>query len=153
MSNWYKSIVNDLGVLPDAIEFYENELDIARRELSLKGKTIEKHSAELPGIVELRYGQLQEIEAILEFLNIQMRKLRSKKFKTYLEKYQRALSSRDAEKYVDGDVDVYNMAVLLNEFALVRNKFLGILKALETKQFQVNNIVKLRTAGIEDATI
>jgi hypothetical protein len=29
----------------------------------------------------------------------------------------------------------------------------GIIKALDIKQWQVSNIVKLRTAGLEDATL
>jgi len=32
-----------------------------------------------------------------------------KTFKKYLENYQRALSSRDVEKYVDGEADVVDM--------------------------------------------
>ena len=39
---------------------------------------------------------------------------------------------------------------LINEFALLRNKFHGLAKALDAKQFQINNIVKLRVAGLED---
>jgi hypothetical protein len=30
---------------------------------------------------------------------------------------------------------------------------LGIIKALDIKQWQLSNIVKLRTAGLEDATL
>ena len=57
----------------------------------------------MPGIVEHRFNQLQEIEAILNYMNIECKRLRSTKFKKYLENYQRALSSRDVEKYVDGE--------------------------------------------------
>jgi hypothetical protein len=42
---------------------------------------------------------------------------------------------------------------LVNEFALLRNKFLGLLKAIDSKQFQINNIVKLRVAGLDDAEL
>jgi hypothetical protein len=40
---------------------------------------------------------------------------------------------------------------IINEFALLRNKWLGITKALDQKQWQITNIVKLRVAGMEDA--
>ena len=63
----------------------------------------------MPGIVEERFGQLQQLEAILEYLNIELRRLRSKTFKKFLENYNRALSSRDAEKYVDGEDDVVDI--------------------------------------------
>jgi hypothetical protein len=36
---------------------------------------------------------------------------------------------------------------------MVRNKFLGLMKAIDAKQFQINNITKLRVAGMEDTTL
>jgi hypothetical protein len=103
--------------------------------------------------VEHRFNQLQEIEAILEYLNIEKRRLRSQVFKKFLENYQRALTSRDVDKYVDGEADVVDMEKIVNEFALLRNKWLGVLKGLDQKQWQLTNIVKLRVAGMEDASI
>jgi hypothetical protein len=114
---------------------------------------VEKASAHLPGIVEQRFNQLQEIEAVLEYLNIELRRTRSKAFKKYLENYQRALSSRDVEKYVDGEADVVDMEKIINEFAMLRNQWLGIVKALDIKQWQLSNIIKLRTAGLEDVVL
>jgi hypothetical protein len=152
MSGWYQKIAKDISAIPDAIKHYETELDDARSEIRIRGN-IEKSSADMPGIVEQRFNQLQEIEAILQYLNIELRRLRSKHFKKYLENYQRALSSRDVEKYVDGEADVVDYEKIINEFALLRNKWLGICKGLDQKQWQITNIVKLRVAGMEDASI
>jgi hypothetical protein len=149
---WYSVVSQDIGRIPDAITYYEAELVPARQECKLRGN-IEKAAAALPGIVELRFGQLQEIEAILEFLNIELRRTRSKHFRKYLENYQRALSSRDCERYVDNEAEVVGYEKLINEFALLRNKWLSIIKAIDQKQWQITNIVKLRVAGIEDASI
>lgn len=152
MSNWLVRIKQDLGNIVSAIDHYETELDEARKQTSLRG-SVEKHSRDMPGVVEQRFGQLQEIESILEFLNIELRKTRSEKFRKFLEHYNRQLSSRDAEKYVDGDPDVVDQQHLINEFALLRNKYIGLTKALDAKQFQINNIVKLRAAGLEDISL
>jgi len=149
---WYSRVSRDITQVPAAIQYFETELQAARLEVKLKGN-IEKASAEMPGIVEHRFNQLQELEAILEYLNIELRKLRSSFFRKYLENYQRALSSRDVEKYVDGEQDVVDYEKIINEFALMRNKWLGVLKALDQKQWQITNIVKLRVAGMEDATL
>jgi hypothetical protein len=43
------------------------------------------------------------------------------------------------------------MATLINEVALVRNKYLALIKGLDVKQFQISNIVRLRIQGMEDA--
>lgn len=149
---WYNKVSRDIAELPACLEYYYEQLAEAQREVKVIGN-LEKASASLPGIVEHRFNQLQEIEAILEYLNIELRRLRSKTFRKYLENYQRALSSRDVEKYVDGEADVVDFEKLLNEFALIRNKWLGIIKGLDIKQWQMSNIIKLRTAGMEDVTI
>lgn len=150
--SWYSKVSKDIGNIPDAIAYFESELVEARKDSRISGN-IERASASMPGIVETRYTQLQEIEAILEYLNIELRRLRSSLFRKYLETYQRALTSRDVEKYVDGEADVVDMEKIINEFALLRNKWLGITKALEVKQWQLSNIIKLRVAGMEDATL
>jgi hypothetical protein len=149
---WYSDVSRDISKIPSAIQYFETELVEAKREVRLKGN-VEKAAAEMPGIVEQRFNQLQEIEAILNYLNIELRRLRSSFFKKYLENYQRALSSRDVEKYVDGEADVVDYEKIINEFALMRNKWLGVLKALDQKQWQITNVVKLRVAGMEDASL
>ena len=149
---WYSEISRDVSKIPNAVAHFESELHNARQEVKLKGN-VERAAAEMPGIVEHRFNQLQEIEAILHYLNIELRRLRSSYFKKYLENYQRALSSRDVEKYVDGEADVVDYEKIINEFALLRNKWLGLLKGLDQKQWQITNVVKLRVAGMEDASL
>jgi nicotinic acid phosphoribosyltransferase len=152
MAHWYSRITADLSVIPDFISHYETELISAKKEVKVYGN-VEKNIAAIPGITEHRFNQLQEIEAVLNYLNIQLRKIRRKHFQKYLEAYNRALTSRDAEKYVDGEDEVIDFEVLINEVALLRNTWLGILKGLEAKQWQMGHIVKLRTAGMEDISI
>jgi len=152
MQTWFKRVQDNLAVLPECIDYFDAELQQARFDCTLKGN-VEKLSREIPQIVEHRFNQLQEIEAILENLNIQLRKIRSKKYRQFLEHYQRALTSRDAEKYIDGEDEVVTMQLLINEFALIRNKFQGVIKALDAKQFQINNVIKLRVAGLDDVTL
>ena len=149
---YYSEVARDINKIPTAIKFFEDELIDARSEVKLKGN-VERAAAEMPGIVEHRFNQLQEIEAILNYLNIELRRLRSSFFKKYLENYQRALSSRDVDRYVDGEADVVDYEKIINEFALLRNKWLGLLKGLDQKQWQITNVVKLRVAGMEDANL
>lgn len=149
---WYGKVSNDLIHLPDCLTYYEKELEEAKTEVKIVGN-IEKNLTTLPGISELRFSQLQEIEAILNYLNLELRKLRRRYFQKYLEHYQRALSTRDADKYVDGEPEVVDFEILINEVALIRNKYLGIMKGLENKNYMLGYIVKLRTAGMENVQV
>ena len=149
---WYSKIVANLGAIPDFIAHYEAELEEAKRDCRIGG-LVEKAITALPGVTEHRFNQLQEIEAVLNYLNIQLRKIRRRHFQKYLEGYQRALTSRDAEKYVDGEDEVIDFETIINEVALLRNRWLGIMKGLDTKQWQMGHIVRLRTAGMEDIQV
>lgn len=149
---WYNRIVDDLSNIPGFIHYYEGELVQAKNETYIKGN-VEKSAANLPGITEHRFNQLQEIEAVLNYLNIQLRKIRRRHFQKYLESYARALTSRDAEKYVDGEDEVIDFETIINEVALIRNKWLGVMKGLESKNFMLGHVVRLRTAGMEDIII
>jgi hypothetical protein len=149
---WYSQVTSNLGAIPDFIAHYETELEDARRDVRIGG-LVEKNITALPGITEHRFNQLQEIEAVLNHLNIQLRKIRRKHFQKYLEGYARALTSRDAEKYVDGEDEVIDFETIINEVALLRNRYLGILKAMESKNFMLGHIVRLRAAGMEDIQV
>lgn len=110
--NWFSIVTQDVTKIPDAIGHYELELEKASLEVKLHGN-IEKQSASMPGVVESRFRQLQEIEGILKHLEIQARRLKTKHYKKYLENYQRALTSRDAEKYAEGEDEVCDYEALV----------------------------------------
>ena len=149
---WYSRVTSDLGAIPDFIAHYERELDAAKAEVRLGG-LVERNIRDLPGVTEHRFNQLQEIEAVLNHLNIQLRKIRRRHFQKYLENYARALTARDAEKYVDGEDEVIDFETIINEVAYLRNRWLGIMKGLDSKSWMSGHIVRLRTAGMEDVSV
>jgi hypothetical protein len=151
-TDWYKRITSNLDCLDpvvDAVIFFEAELEEAKKEVKIIG-SFERQSSQLPGIMEHRFGQLQEIEAILKFLEIKREKAHTEAFKRFLENYNRALSSRDAERYANGDEAVLSLSLLINLISLIRNLYMGITKGLENKGYQLNNLAKLKVAGLED---
>lgn len=139
-------------MIPDFISHFESEYSQAKWEIHIKG-SVEKNLAALPGITEHRFNQLQEIEAVLNHLNVQLRKIKRKHFQKYLESYNRALTDRTAEKYADGEQEVIDFESIINSVALLRNQFLGLLKGLESKNFMLGHLVKLKTAGMEDFSV
>lgn len=149
---WYNRIVDDLGEIPTAVAYYEKELEDAMKETRIVGN-LEKNSQELSGITSYRFGQLQEIEAVLKHLNIKYDKIRSDHYRKYLETYNRQLTDRSIEKYIDGESDIVGMNMLINEVSLIRNKYLALMKGLDIKAWQIGHIVKLRVVGMEDVNL
>jgi hypothetical protein len=54
---------------------------------------------------------------------------------------------------VDGEDEVIDYETIINSVALLRNKYLGILKGLESKNFMQGHLVRLKCAGMEDYNI
>lgn len=154
MNKWFNIIANseDISKLNDAIEYFEKELLEAKEDCKISG-SLEKAAARLPGLFEFRYGQLQEVEGILEYLNIELKRLRSIYFRKYKESYNTELTASAIEKYIDGEKDIVTWTKSVNRFALVRNQYLGVIKSLDMKNFQIGHVTKLKSMGIEDATL
>jgi hypothetical protein len=156
VSSWYAKVIRDatdLSPVLDACDFFDKEYTAAMLEVDitqLRGKRVEEIEKELPGIVGRRYYQLQEIEAILGYLNIRQRAIKGLRRRHYLEHYNRALAPPTAEKYVEADDDVLAIATLINQLEFVRNKFEALSKQHEYLHFQLTNITKLLAAGVND---
>ena len=67
--SWYGKVTHDISKLPDFIAYYDNEIQEAKKDVGIYG-IVEKSIRALPGITEHRFNQLQEIEAVLNYLNI-----------------------------------------------------------------------------------
>lgn len=149
---WFNKVTSDITHLPAFLDYYDQQISTAKLECKIRGN-LEKQVADLPGIVEHRFNQLQEIEAVLEHMQIELRRIRRKHFKIFLEGYDKALSSRDAEKYADGEEEVLDQEHIINQIALVRNRYLGIMKGIDAKNFMVGHITRIRAAGLEDISV
>jgi hypothetical protein len=156
MSNhWYNKVSlngDDLSPLIDCLHFFESEYKEAQKELKISGM-LTREAAELPGLLAYRYGQLQELEALLQHLTIRLKAVKGRVFKRYFEGYNKSLTAREADKYAEADKEVTDLEYLINRIALTRNQFLGIHKGLETKHWQLTSIVKLKIAGMEDTEL
>lgn len=150
--HWLSIIKQDLNKLSDMLGHFQTEVAQALEETRIKG-SLERAAQYLPGQMAERFSQLQELESVLKYLNIRYDKMRSDHYRKYLERYNRELSDRAIEKYIDGESDVMDMMDLINEVALLRNKYLAVIKGLENKSYSINNIVKLRVVGLEDSQL
>lgn len=154
LNYWYNTICSDgqLDKIPDAVQYFEQQIIQARAELKISG-SLEQAASRLPGLFEYRFGQWKEITAIVRYLNVQLNKIRKDRLVYYTTKYNKELSAREVSVYVEGDDDFVNFSFLINAFTLINDQFDGLLKALDQKNWQISNITKIRCAGIEDASI
>ena len=80
---WYSEVSRNINKIPDAIAYFESELIDAKKEVKLSGN-VERASVLCPVLLNTGPNQLQEIEAYPNYLNIQLRRLRSSILKNIL---------------------------------------------------------------------
>jgi dTDP-4-amino-4,6-dideoxygalactose transaminase len=154
---WYQRIVanpDDTSLIDSACEYFEREYQAGVKEIdlaNLRGERVEQVHKQLPGLYGYRYAQLQEIEAILGYLQIRETAIRGQRRRHYIEHYNRALNPTTAEKYVEADDAVLAMHLLINQVALVRNYYVGLTKRHEFLEFRLGDVTRLIVAGVNDA--
>jgi hypothetical protein len=148
MTNYLKLIKENANNVPSVISYFEEEYEKARDEIKIKGN-LQRCISELPALYEIRFSQLQELEAIMEFFDIKLKGIRSSLYQKLLNNSQRALTSNDIKQYIDGDKNIMDLQLIINDIALVRNKFISLTKGFETKNWQLSNLTKLQCAGLD----
>lgn len=149
MSKYLQMIKDNASNINTVLEYFNNEYEEARKELKING-VLQEQVSELSSIFEYRYAQLQEIESILEYFNIKMKGIKSSLYQKFMNTSARSLTSNDVKQYIDGDKNVVEIQLVINDIALIRNKYIGLSKGFETKNFMISNIVKLHIAGLDN---
>lgn len=152
MSEYLKMVKENANNITNVLSYFEEEYEKAKIEIKIKGN-LNRCISELPSLYEIRYSQLQELEAILEHFNIKLRAIKSSKYSQFMNSSARALTSSDIKQYIDGDKNVVDIQSIINEIALIRNKFISLSKGFEAKNWQLSNLVKLQCAGLDNIEI
>lgn len=156
-SRWYHKITADpanfLQPFGDAMSYFHAEYDEAVKSIQpQRGALMWSTSMQLGAIMEQRFGQLQEIEAILKFLELQYDIVHGRKKRNYMENHARVLKDREASDMADIEQEVILIRTCIIEASFVRNLFTSVTKGLEFLHFQIGHMTKLKIAGIEDTT-
>lgn len=156
---WYRKVFSsgtaddrDLSAVLDACDAYEVVYEESKGVLNVKGR-IESISARIPGWSEQWYSQLQDLEAILQYMEQRERKTLIHKVQQIEATYNRKLTDKQMRDYAEVSDEVQAIRAVLHQVAYVRNLFIGLGKGLEYLHFQVGNVTKLRCAGLEDAVL
>lgn len=159
MKRWFPLVIRagttgdaDLTVALEAVDAYMEVYPEAKRALRGDGR-IETMATKLAGLTEERWTQLQDLDAIVEYLTTREKKSHIDKTKFYMEGYQRTLTYAQAKDYAETTDEVQTIRVVRQQVGNARDIFMGIFKGLDVMNYQISNVTKLRVAGVEDAEI
>lgn len=151
------SLIERLGKdcknLPNILIEYEKELEGFEAKLTIKGKNLETANAEHAGWHLYYDTRKAELYSLVKFFEGKTAAARGKLFKKYTETYNRELSDRQKDQYINND-DVYlRQLEIYLEIKEVYSKYEAVCNAFQSRGYSLNNITKIRIASLESAVI
>lgn len=132
---------------------YEKDMADADKNLEIKGKTLERANVENASW-HFYYDQRRaEIANIVRFLESEVEKVRGNLYKSYKEGHSIALSDREIGRYIDTEQAYLTVYRMLLEVKELHDKYQGLVESFTTRGYALNNIVRIRVAGLEDVEI
>lgn len=142
----FANIAAVLAEFEAAAEDYKNNLEI-------KGKTLENANRENPSWQAYYDERRIELKTLVDYLDAQVQRARGRLFKRYTETYQRELSDRAKDKYIDNEEAYLTIYEIYLEVKEMYNKYQMIVDAFTSRGYALNNITKIRVAALEDVTL
>lgn len=132
---------------------FEDKIKAAEPIFLLEGRKLEEIIRTIPQYQASYDQSYQELKALEEWVNNLKEKKIGKLWKKYLEGYQRALSTRDIQAYINSEKDIVEMNQIIIEITLLKNHMLSIVEALKNMGWMVGHVTKLRVAEMQDAIL
>lgn len=151
------SRIPDLGEgyknLASVLHEYEAALEGANKILDLDGKTLENANKENPAW-QVYYDQKRiELKTLVDYLDMQVQRVRGRLFKSYTEAHQRELTDRAKDKYIDNEDAYLKVYEIYLEVREMYNRYQAIVDGFTTRGYALNNITKIRVASLEDVVL
>ena len=143
----------DYKNLPAILEEYEKGLQHVEENLTIKGKRLEAANVEQPSWHLYYESRRAELQTLVKFFDGKLSAIRGQLFKKYTEGYNRELSDRQKDKYIDNEEKYLNQLEIYLEIKEVYEKYQAVCDAFQSRGYALNNITKIRVASLEDVTI
>ena len=151
------SRIPDLGdkleLLPDLLAEYENDLKSVEKDLQIEGKRLEVANREQASLQNYYDSRKVELKTLVEFMDLKVKAVQSRLFKSYTESYSVALSDRAKYTYIEHEKEYLEKYELYLEVKEVYEHYVAAVEAFQARAYALNNITKIRVASLEDITI
>jgi len=139
--------------LPDILTEYEKMLEPVENNLKIKGKRLEAANVEQPSWQLYYESRRSELYALVKYFDGVVAAERGRLFKKLTENYNRELSDRQKDKYIDNEEAYLKKLEVYLEIKEIYEKYEAVCKAFDSRGYALNNITKIRVASLEDVTV
>jgi broad specificity phosphatase PhoE len=139
--------------LPDILATYDNELKNAEQELSIKGKSLEHANRDNPSLYVFYDQRRLELKTLVEFMENQVERTRGRLFRNFTENFNRDLSDRAKNEYINGEqayLDIYEIYLEVRD---LQQQYESVVEAFKLRGYALKNITEIRVAQLENVVL
>jgi len=151
------SLIERLGEdyknLPVILAEYEKGLEEVEANIAIKGKNLEAANAEHSSWYYYYESRRAELSTLEKFFDAKTAAARGRLFKKFTETYNRDLSDRQKEHYINNEEAYLKQNEVYLEIREIYKKYEAVCEAYKSRGFKLNNITKIRVASLEHVDI
>lgn len=132
---------------------YIEALDDKEETLKLKGKRLEHANREQASWLSFYDERRIELATYVRFFEMEIKRVRSKLYRNYLEHHSRDLNDRTIEKYLDSEDAFLNVSEKYLAVKELYGQYESIVESFKARGYALNNITRIRVASLEDVVI
>jgi len=139
--------------LPNILLKYNTELENARDFVRLKGRTLVEANRENASQYAFYDERRIELKTLVDYVDSQVQRVRGQLFRNFTEQYNREISDRAKDKYIDSEqayLDIYEIYLEVKE---TYEQYCSVVEAFKLQGYALRNITEARIASVENATI
>lgn len=152
MQFWYNIIKKDITKLQECLDHYDKEYEEFLPNFNITGNLVDL-SVRIPGLIEHCHSCIDDISSVYRFIETLYDSAKAAAYKKYNESYNKGLSETAKNQYASNEKGVVDIKIKLTDIKFIQNKFESVAKGLETMNYMLSNVVKLKVAGIDMAEI
>ena len=137
-------------ILLETLPAYDNALKDLETKIEIKGKKLEHANRENPGYQQYYDERRVELSVVVKWFEIQIERVRGKLFKKFTENYNRELSDRAKEQYINNEPAYLMWYEMYLEVKELHDKYDSAKEAFKSRGYALNNITRIRVASLED---
>lgn len=139
--------------LPALLAQYEEEYAQYIEDQDLSGKTLERICKENHSLYGYYEERAIELKHILEYMEMRVAETTGKLYQSYKKGSNVSLGEREIHQYIRSDPLFVEVNIKMLEVKEMHEKFASAVTAFKNIGYAMNNLTRLKVAGLEDQTL
>lgn len=139
--------------IDDILKEFDVRIKNWKKDVSIKNKNIQIANVEQPSFLAY-YDEIKvDLKSLIDYYDMRVKQIRSEALQTLNKHSTKDYGPSEKEKIIDSDPKFLKYKRIYLEINEMHNLLCSISEQFKSRAFTLNNIIKIRTASLEDITL